>query len=128
MAFLSGNITGMDPGMDSVRRIQTGDHDLDVTAVLILGIAGQSSSRDEDLGAARQDGHAVLPTLPDPGVRIPGLAQGGFGKVCLIGFEFLQTYDVRLRRFQPSEQLGRRLLTLLMLNVATFMRDVSGLV
>jgi hypothetical protein len=46
--------------------------------------------------------------------------------VCLIGFEFLQTCYVRFDDLNQASMFGRRLLTLLMLNVAIFMRHVSG--
>ena len=62
---------------------------LDIARLCIAGIAGQFRSRDDRFETTRQNGDAVPGFLSAPHNTVARLLDRGFGKLSVLGFEFL---------------------------------------
>ena len=94
----------------AVRHIEAADQEavdrsLDVAAVQVVLVAGESAARFDQRLAARENGDPVPAFLPMPDRLVARRADGAEGKG--LRFEFLQADDVGRRFFKPAEKNGQ---------------------
>src|SRR3954467_10396147 len=80
---------------------------LDVSAVSIVGIAGETAGNLDWIGAAGQDGNAVPALLAMPDPAIPKLPQRWCGKFLVRSLQLLQAHNVWCGFSQPAQQHGQ---------------------
>src|SRR4051794_12073183 len=95
----------------AVRQVETSDNyavdrRLDIPAVRVVELAGQTPADLYRLGAARQDRNAVPAFLPVPNRAVTGTLDRGFRELLIRRLEFLKADDVRCGLFQPFQQAG----------------------
>ena len=115
----------------AVRRIEAGDQHavdrrLDVAALLVGGSPGSAlrvrigSAPRARMATPFQSSRRARPRRSRPPRCV-------VREIAVGRLQLLQADDVRLGRLQPASRLGSRLLMLLMLKVAIFMRRLDGL-
>ncbi len=98
------------PGI-AVGRIERGDDDpahgrFDVTALVVVGVAGQAAPGLDRLAASGQDGHPVPALLALPDRAIAGPLDGGEGEAVAGGLQLLQAHHVGTGFLEQVQQGG----------------------